>query len=120
MTVKDYLTQFIETLERIRSRLISLQSSEVQQTVLYLGLAIESLKTYQASNKQFEPKPPPQTNIYSQKKSTIKESSEELQLSQQFSYNGRDGYSWVKQHYRNGRLVIGHWRKKSYKRKKIW
>jgi len=73
MVNKDYLTEFIETLERIRSRLISLQSPQVQQTVLYLGLAIESLKTYQASNKHFEPKPPPKKSISPNK--TIKKNN---------------------------------------------
>ncbi|MEC4886541.1 MAG: hypothetical protein SAL70_35265 [Scytonema sp. PMC 1070.18] len=117
MTLKDYLTQFIETLERIRFRLISLQSSEVEQTVLYLGLAIESLKTYQANNKQFEPKPPPPQKTISHQIKSSKQNqlSQGTQISQQVSFNGKDGSTWVKEHYRNGTLVRGHWRKKRWK-----
>jgi hypothetical protein len=115
MARKDFLTQFIDTLERICSRLISLRSSQVEQTVAYLKLAINSLKAYEASNEQFIPKPPPKSLSNNSKR----EFSQKSNLStQSISHIKEDGSIWVSEHFRNGVLVSGHWRKRSLKRKK--
>ena len=111
MTKKDYLTQFIETLETIRSRLISLKSSEVQETIMYLQLAINSLKTYKINNEQFVPKQPP-TSINSNRTQYLRKQNSSINSQISGTNFHKTGHIRVDAQYRDRHFAKGHWRKK--------
>ena len=109
MNYKDHVTQLIEVSTKIKLSLIKIKNIQYRDAIFYLEMAINSLKDRKVSQSQFIPKLPPQ--IANTKTSTINPVLNEL-LHSQNSLNDTSDYVWVKPHYRRGKPVRGHWRKK--------
>jgi len=112
MPKQDHVTRFIRVLKKTHQIIIPFKDSNpgFKDAEFHVDLAIKSLENYQGKPSQFARKPPPVSPP-----SRI-DSKEKYSLGGNHYSNPANNYSnytWVKEHYRKGNLVRGHWRKKT-------